>query len=96
MLAIVFVPAALSSAAQETPLWRLALENIPFDPSAIVLYAILGGSIWLIWWGHRHSGAGRPRSNDPRPTERPETGEEEDVGEPDRSKPRDRGRGRAA
>lgn len=93
MLSIVSVPAAVPSAAQETPLWRLILENIPFDPAAIVLYVIFGGSIWLVWWGHRHSGTRGPRPDDSRPAER---GVDEGAEPPTRPRPRDHGRGRAA
>lgn len=52
--------APLQAAAQETPLWRLILESIPIDPSAIALYVILAGCGWLIWWADRRSRAGGP------------------------------------
>lgn len=69
--------APLQAAAQETPLWRLILDSIPLDASAIALYAILAGCGWLIWWANRRS---RPGGHPPRDTD--ETSMSSATGEP--------------
>lgn len=87
MSSIIVVSPAFQSAAPETPEWRLILENIPLDPAAIVLYLVLGGSIWLVWWANRHSGARGPRPADTSPAE---PGPSEEAPAPD---PKTSGRG---
>lgn len=69
MIALSPFAAPSQTAAQETPLWRLILDSIPLDPSAITLYAILAGCGWLIWWANRRSrAAGPPPHTDDKPS----------------------------
>lgn len=50
---------------------REIAADIPHDAAAVVVYLLLGFSIWLVWWGHRHSGPRRgsvpPAPADPDP-----------------------------
>jgi hypothetical protein len=61
-----FTQLLLSSALQPAaapaaqPLWRIVLGDIPRDAGAIVVYALIGGTVWFIWWANRHSGESRP------------------------------------
>lgn len=68
------VPYLTAAAAQERgpSLPRLIIENLPMDPASLVVYAILIGSIWLIWWANRRARRAPPRSGDPH-REEPDT-----------------------
>jgi hypothetical protein len=40
---------------ENLPLWQKMLSGIPHSPAAILLYAMLLGSVILMWWGHKKS-----------------------------------------
>lgn len=50
------VQAAVPDPSSE-PLWRIIVRDIPLGPDAIVLYVLIGFSLWLLWWGNRTSSA---------------------------------------
>lgn len=32
-----------------TPMWRLMLENIPYDPLSVVIYVAMAGFLYVVW-----------------------------------------------
>lgn len=40
------------------------LGNLPHDLSSVLVYALLGSFVWLIWYGSRESTIKRHRSNE--------------------------------
>lgn len=39
---------------------REVIANIPHDGASVVVYTLVGASVWLLWWGNRNSGKGGP------------------------------------
>lgn len=81
---------------EETSALGEALQAIPTDASAILIYVIVVGSIWLVWWAHRHSGS-TPAPREDAPAEEPSrgrapVGEDPADGAPPDGEPRPRPR----
>ncbi|MBI4544248.1 MAG: hypothetical protein HY703_03535 [Gemmatimonadetes bacterium] len=41
-------------AQTQDPLWRSIIAQIPHDPAAFFVYALLAVSLYLLWRGSRH------------------------------------------
>lgn len=48
----------VQAAADEGLTLHEIVASVPHDAAAVVVYTLVGASLWLIWWGNRHSGPG--------------------------------------